>query len=344
MYFSLNGNPPPFGVGCFLSFLNPLYNQFMQAKYLCLSLVMTLLLASCGPGKLLGPAITPSPTETLTPTATPTFTPTVTETPSPTPKPAWLTNLETQDPNDTYFKVVDGQPVISVYDANTLKATSVVLVLKSIQVQQTPGGRYPAVLSGNDQGGNLYLFNKNRRSWFPVFLGVAPSEKQFPWVNKSDLPVIAAFLHTAPLLHPDAPPVRTSQRYHTDNGRGYFYLECPQGSIVIGASIQIKDGPGTPDIVMWEVMTKNGLAVLPAEIFDPTNMPYLGWSVLNRVSPESEFGGGELMMITEVPEPLPELRIEEYLIHLPGYLDAVDKFLNTGDFSDLENFILPEVQ
>lgn len=329
----------------FLYFLSLLYNQSMQRKCLWLLLVLTLILTSCGPGKLFGSTITPSPTITPTFTFTPTFTPTDTETPSPTPKPAWLTNLETQDPNDTYFKVINGQPVISVYDANTLKATSAVLVLKSIQVQQAPGGHYPAVLSGNDQGGNLYLYNKNRHAWFPVFLGVAPSEKQFPWVNKFDIPIIVAFLHAAPLLHPDAPPVRTSQRYHNpDTGGGYFYIYCPQGSIVIGASIQIQDGPGTPDIVMWEVMTKNGLAVLPAEIFDPTTMDMLAYSVLNRVGPESEWGDGNLMMITEVPEPLPELRIQEYLIHQLGYLDAVDKFLTTGDFSDLENFILPEVQ
>lgn len=45
--------------------------------------ILTLILTSCGPGKLFGPTITPSPT--ITPIITPTFTPTVTSSPTITP-------------------------------------------------------------------------------------------------------------------------------------------------------------------------------------------------------------------------------------------------------------------
>jgi len=53
---------------------------------------MSLLIASCGPGQILGPAFTPAPTSTFTPTpipptATPTSTPTTTPTSTKTPAP-----------------------------------------------------------------------------------------------------------------------------------------------------------------------------------------------------------------------------------------------------------------
>ena len=74
--------------------------------FLC---AMSLLITSCGPGQILGPAFTttptstftPTPTATFTPTATPTNTPTVTPTATPTPRPSvfgTLVDMETDSP------------------------------------------------------------------------------------------------------------------------------------------------------------------------------------------------------------------------------------------------------
>lgn len=56
-----------------------------KIPFITLLCAISLLITSCGPGRILGPEFTPTPTSTFTPTPTSTLTPTATQTNTPTP-------------------------------------------------------------------------------------------------------------------------------------------------------------------------------------------------------------------------------------------------------------------
>jgi hypothetical protein len=105
-----------------------------------------------------------TPTSTIFPTHTNTTTPT--KTPTPTPKPAWLMNIETQDPQDAFFKVIGNQPVIDLYDTPEV-AEAIILIPESIQVTATTDVLYPDILSAQDARGIQYAFNPGL-GWFQI--------------------------------------------------------------------------------------------------------------------------------------------------------------------------------
>jgi hypothetical protein len=162
------------------------------------------------------PAATYSPSITLTPSPSETASPTL------APKPAWQSTLETQDPNDQYFTVVDGQPHITLKNADQT-TTSITLTQESIQSIQTTDSRHPNILTGKDADGNIYLINKEHGSWFTFFHGLAPTMEQFPIVDKSDIPVIIDYLrHQPSLLTPDSQAPELSQMLKSTTGQAFF--------------------------------------------------------------------------------------------------------------------------
>jgi hypothetical protein len=137
-------------------------------------LTTTISACSNGPGIVATPSETGPVATEVVPTATdaaPTDIPaTPTEiVPTPTnteaPKPAWQTTIETQDPEDQYFKTVDGTPEINLY--NTSEAESIKLAPESIKSIETNDGLNPNILSAVDAEGNKYAFNPDH-GWFAL--------------------------------------------------------------------------------------------------------------------------------------------------------------------------------
>lgn len=85
-------------------------------KSLAILMLPVILLSACAAPAASTPTSTPTLSQTDTPILTATATPSSTPTPTNTPKPAWQTAMETQDPQDQFFKVVDGAPTIDRYD------------------------------------------------------------------------------------------------------------------------------------------------------------------------------------------------------------------------------------
>lgn len=130
------------------------------------NLGFALVLAACGI-RPVTPTITPGATSTepTTTEVTPTSTETPTSTPTETPKPSWQTAMETQDPKDQFFKVVDGQPTIDRYDIPAQE--SIVLAPESIKSVPTTDGLNPNILTAQDAEGNKYAFNPDH-GWFAL--------------------------------------------------------------------------------------------------------------------------------------------------------------------------------
>jgi len=265
-------------------------------------------------------------------------------TPSPTPEPAWLTAMETQDPKDLYFKVVAGQPVITLYGDNQT-ATSIFLSKESVQIITTTDSLHPNLLTAKDAGGNIYLFNENRRAWFTFFKGFAPRLEQFVWVDKSDIPVIIDYFRSQPpLVSADAPTAKPLPRMSSPDGSGSFDLHVTdEGSCVGAASIKIQYQGGEPYFVIWQVKMKNGMpGYLLGYIYDPTEFNTLGDSdgkyALGYTPPdEMIFRTGQSSKYRS------KYPYYEYIFNQPGYLDAIDKYIATGIIPpELEKIILFE--
>lgn len=79
--------------------------------------------------------------------------------------PVWQKALETQDPQDKYFKVVDGVPAIDRYDTSEME--SIVLSPESIKNIQTNDSLNPNILTAKDVDGNTYAFNPDH-GWFAL--------------------------------------------------------------------------------------------------------------------------------------------------------------------------------
>jgi hypothetical protein len=116
----------------------------------------TLVLAGCAP---------PPETETPFPSPSPSLTSSPTLEPTATPKSDWMKTVEIQDPQDKYFKVVDGKPTIDLYDTQT--AESIVLNQETIKTIATTDGLNPNILTAKDADGNQYAFNPDF-GWFKI--------------------------------------------------------------------------------------------------------------------------------------------------------------------------------
>ncbi len=107
----------------------------------------------------------PSATPTTSSTPVPTITPTPTETATLAPKPPWQQTIESQDPQDKFFQIVDGKPVINLYDTQTTE--SIILNQESVKKTATTDGLNPNILTAQDTDGNKYAFNPDF-GWFKV--------------------------------------------------------------------------------------------------------------------------------------------------------------------------------
>ena len=276
-----------------------------------------------------------------------TSSPTITPSPTSTPKSAWQTTLETQDPQDTYFKVVDGQPVITVYDANQT-ATSIPLTIESIHVIPTADSLHPNFLTAKDAEGNIYLFNPDRGAWFTFFKGFAPTLEQFIQIDKSDIPIIIDYFRSQPpLVSPDAPPVVPGPRPR--NAVGTFNLwVTDMGSCVGVASIKIQYAPGfEPYIVIWQAKMKNGapgyLLGWIYDVFENNSLTRGGYYGDGTYAPMYT-PSGALVFVTGGDKKWKDVLPNTFsLFNQPGYLEAIDKFISTGIIPpELENIILLE--
>lgn len=135
---------------------------------LLVSTALSASLAACrqvpeggSPSLRVTPSSSPTPTDTPKPTETPT--PTATETP--TPEPAWMTTMEAQDPQDKFFKVIDGKPIIDLYD--TQSQESIGLNENTIKITATTDGLNPNILTAYDAENNQYALNPDS-GWFKV--------------------------------------------------------------------------------------------------------------------------------------------------------------------------------
>ena len=134
-----------------------------------LSLPILLIAFLCGCVVPVGGAA-PAPIAIDAPISTPTFTPLPrtpipNEPPTPTPKPAWQATVETQDPRDNFFKVVDGKPVFDLYDITTQETIN--LVSETIKITNTTDVLYSNILAAQDADGNNYAFNPDH-GWFKI--------------------------------------------------------------------------------------------------------------------------------------------------------------------------------
>jgi hypothetical protein len=262
--------------------------------------------------------------------------------------PAWQKILETQDPQDQFFKVVDGQTVITVYGAD-LTAKGITLTQESIQSIPTTDSLHPNILAAKDADGNTYLFNKDRGAWFTFFRGLAPSLERFAPVDRSDIPIIIAYLHTqTSLLSPDAKPVELSPimtepnvSKHAAFGCNYDEVNCsPAASIEYtdmfnGTVLDIK-------ALILEVKTENpndGRGYI-------ANLTYVGdiyvsssyLDVLPNPKKPYDFSLG----VYEIGHPTWCPYLSSLSQQEPGLLDAMDTLQKTGVWTpEAEHMIWP---
>ncbi len=115
---------------------------------------------------LLSGCAAPEPSATPTTfTPVPTITPTPTETATLVPKLAWQQTIESQDSQDKFFQIIDGKPVINLYD--TQATESIILNQETIKITATTDGLNPNILTAQDADSNQYAFNPDF-GWFKV--------------------------------------------------------------------------------------------------------------------------------------------------------------------------------
>jgi hypothetical protein len=175
--------------------------------------------------------------------------------------------------------------------------------------------------------------------------GFALSLEQFPVVDKADIPKIIAYLRSQPSLLPHGPiTVQPSVRMSSPDGNGHFVLTCPNGTCAVAASIQIKDQGHEPHILIWEITMKNGeRGYLLGYIYDPIDNP----GIYKFYSLDTMYGMSRgLLFVTGMPKSYQnKYPYLAYLLQQPGFLDAIDKFTETGIIPPpLENLIIPELE
>ena len=146
------------------------------SRFFLFALLLALLSSCATPAVAPTVTATPLPTDTPKPSPSPSSTPT--EAPTATPKPAWQQTLETQDSQDKFFKVENGQITANLYCSQvTIKdgqakiesqdQKSIVLDPETIKLTSTTEVLYPNIISAKDAEGNQYLFNPDL-GWFKV--------------------------------------------------------------------------------------------------------------------------------------------------------------------------------
>ena len=146
----------------------------MPRTYL-FTLPLVILLCACASA---APMYTPTRLPSASPSATPTLTasPSPEPSPTPTPKPDWMTAIEIQDPEGSYYKEVNGQPVIDLYETKD-RQENISLNQESIRIMTTADGLNPNILTARDTDGNQYAFNPDH-GWFMV-----PAEVQMDYAK-----------------------------------------------------------------------------------------------------------------------------------------------------------------
>jgi len=73
--------------------------------------------------------------------------------------------MESQDQQDSYFKVFDGYPIIDLYDTQTPETINI--VPETIKITSTTDISSPTILTSQDSNGNQYAFNP-AHGWFRI--------------------------------------------------------------------------------------------------------------------------------------------------------------------------------
>jgi hypothetical protein len=202
------------------------------------ALIPFILTGGCGP-IIEGLTQTPPPIPTRTSSPLPaTVTPFPTETPTktmePTLEPFWQQTIETQDPQDKFFQVIDGKPVIDLYDTQTQE--NIVLNQESVKKTTTTDGLNPDILTAQDANNNLYALNPNY-GWFKV-----PEVQTDPskWQEYTDLPynffqegtaniILALTYANNPTISPDAAIPHYWADYSATGGGPFVYISLHPG-------------------------------------------------------------------------------------------------------------------
>jgi len=126
------------------------------------------------------------------------------------PKPAWQQTIESQDSQDKFFQIVDGKPVIDLYD--TQSQESIVLNENSINITATTDVLSPNILTAKDADGKQYAFNPDF-GWFQipdVQMDYTKLEKYTPvtvdYFTDGRFALVSALKYAEnPTISPDAP-------------------------------------------------------------------------------------------------------------------------------------------
>jgi len=163
-----------------------------------------------------------------------------TETPTATPKPAWQQTIETQDPLDSFFKIVDGQPAIDLYD--TQGQESIALSQGTIKIKTTIDSLNPNILTAQDADDNQYAFNPDY-GWFKVPTEIKMdfnkyreyTELPYRFFGDGTANVIAALRYAEnPTISPKAVAPQYWANYGADGNSNFIYVGYrPSGDLGI---------------------------------------------------------------------------------------------------------------
>ncbi len=178
------------------------------------------------------------------------------------------------------------------------------------------------------------------------FPGLASNLELFSPENKADIPTIINYLASRPsLLDAGSSPVGIARIVHDPaTGAGAFSVDCNSGNkinCIPAASIKIQDQGIDPYILIWEIRNKDGSrGYFAAYIYDSFQQH---WDYGYNQLVTNPRGSASIMFHTSLSNSTkPLYPYDVSLTQQPGYLEAVQEWINTGIVpAALKNLILP---
>jgi hypothetical protein len=169
---------------------------------------------------------------------------------------------------------------------------------------------------------------------------------QFPEGQKTDIAGIKSALLASPsLLSPNAKPVDIGVIVTLSNGNKYFTVFCNEGGIINCAPrayLQFTDSINgqtrNPHIIIWEMMTKQGIALISGYSYDPVEIHY---TTQFKQFSQNPFGPQDFTFLVGVPPDY--LAIDPYMDSLtkqPGYQDAAQALTTSGSLPSDDDQII----
>jgi hypothetical protein len=140
-----------------------------------------------------------------------------------------MMTVETQDPQDKFFKVIDNKPVIDLYD--TQSQESITLNKDTAKITQTTDGLNPNILTAQDADGNTYAFNPNY-GWFKtpeIQMDYANLQKYIEleesFIEDGRANIVTALRYAEnPTISPDAVAPHYWANYGADGDSNFVYF------------------------------------------------------------------------------------------------------------------------